>query len=150
MGDWLGGLGGRWRRAVNDFKEQFQMPGPHMFLGQEPVLVGYDRSLQPADVALDPDAQQWLAPTWNQPPPDFSEVFVLLAGTEGGGAFQVGVYINEHRLGILATGDSADFRAILAATRADGKPLVGVAIRDRDASGGWALHVYRPEAVRLS
>jgi len=135
---------------VNDFKEQFQMPGPHMFLGQEPVLVGYDRSLQPADVALDPDAQQWLAPKWNQPPPDFSEVFVLLAGTEGGGAFQVGVYINEHRLGILATGDSADFRAILAATRADGKPLVGVAIRDRDASGGWALHVYRPEAVRLS
>ena len=145
MSDWLNDLGSRWRKVVHDFKEQLQMPGPNMVLDREPLLIQYDRSRPPADVILDPDGQQRLAPTWNRPPPDFSEIFVLLAETEGGGGNQVEVYINEHRLGTLTTADSADFRAILATARADGKQVVGQAIRDRDTGGDWALHVYRPE-----
>jgi hypothetical protein len=144
MSDRLGGLGSRWRKAASDFVEGFG-PGPNMALAQEPVLVRYDKSRPPADVTLDPDAQQRLAPTWNQPPPDFSEIFVLLTETEGEPENQVEVYVNDHRLGTLATADSTDFRPILAAAKAGGKPLVGAAIRNRDTSGEWALHVYRPE-----
>ncbi len=55
------------------------------------------------------------------------------------------VYIGEHRLGTLTTTDSADFRAVLAAAKSQDKPVAGEAIRDRDACGAWALHVYRPE-----
>ncbi len=144
MSDGPSGFGGRWRKAARDFMEQL-LPGPHLLLGQEPVMLRYDKSLPPADVILDPDAQQKLAPTWNQPPPDFSEIWVLLSEPEGDDGSQIEVSINEHRLGILTTADSTDFRPILASARADGKPLADVAIRDRDASGGWALHVYRPE-----
>ncbi|HEX7159795.1 MAG TPA: hypothetical protein VF223_01015 [Trebonia sp.] len=145
MSDWLSGLGSRWRKAVHDFREQVQMPGPNVELDQEPVDIRCDRFRSPADVTLDPGAQQWLAPTWNPPPPDFSEIFVLLAEAEGGGGNQVEVYINKHRLGTLTSADSTDFRPILAAARADGRPVLGVAIRDRDTGGDLALHIYRPE-----
>jgi hypothetical protein len=136
-------FGGRWRKAVHGVKEQFQMPGPNMFLGQEPVLIRYSRSRLPADVVLSPDAQQTLAPTWNQPPPDFSEIFVRLATVEGSDGRHIEIYINEHRLGALTAADSADFLAIL--DTADGRPVIGQAIRDRDSNDSWALHVYRPE-----
>jgi len=146
MSDWLSDLGGLWRKAVHDVKEQLQMPGPNMFLGNvDPVLIRFDRSRPLADVTLDADAQQWLAPTWNRPPPDAFDLFVLLCEPEGGDGNQIPVYINEHRLGTLTAIDSADFRSVLAAATAAGKPLIGTALRDRDAGGKWALHVYRPE-----
>jgi hypothetical protein len=144
MNDWLDDLASRWRKAVHDIKEQFQTPGPNMTLDREPLLVRYDQSRPPADVILDPDAQHSLAPTWNQPAPNFSEIFVLLAEADGDDGKHVEIYINEHRLGTLTTADSAEFLTILATARADGKPVVGVAIRDRDAYGRWALHIYRP------
>ncbi len=110
-----------------------------MTLDREPLLVRFDRSRPAADVILDPDAQQRLTPTRNpSSPPDFSEIFVLLAEAEGGDAHHIEVYIGEHRLGTLTATDSADFRPVLAAAKSQ-------AIRDRDACGAWALHVYRPE-----
>jgi len=146
VSDWLGNLGSRWQKAVRDVKEQLQGPGPDMTLAREPLLVRCDRSRPAADVILDPDAQQRLTPTRNPaPPPDFSEIFVLLAEAEGNGGQHIEVYIGEHRLGTLTTTDSADFRAILATAKSQDKPLAGQAIRDRDAHGAWALHVYRPE-----
>jgi hypothetical protein len=145
MNDWLGDLASRWRKAAHDIKEQFQMPGPNMTLDREPLLVRSDRSRPPAEVILDPDAQHSLAPTWNQPAPDFSEIFVLLAEADGDDGKHVEVYINEDRLGTLTVADSAEFLAIVTIARADSKPVAGQAIRDRDASGRWALHVYRPE-----
>ena len=108
-------------------------------------MLRYDKSLPPTDVSLAPEAQQWLTPTGNQPPPDFSEVWVLLAETEGDDGSQVEVSVNDHRLGTLTAVEAADFRPILAAAKADGKLVAGVAIRDRDTRGDWALHVYRPE-----
>jgi hypothetical protein len=77
-----GRFGSQWRKAVHAIKDQFQMPGPNMVLNQKPFLVRSDRSRPPADVVLDPDAQENLAPTWNRPPPDFSEIFVLLTEAE--------------------------------------------------------------------
>ena len=145
MNDWPGGLASRWRKAVHDIKEQFQMPGPNMTLDREPLLIRYDHCRPPADVILDPDAHHSLAPTWNQPAPDFSEIFVLLAEADGDDGKNVEIYINEDRLGTLTAADSAEFLTILATARADGKPAVGQAIRDRDAHGRWALHIYRPE-----
>jgi hypothetical protein len=145
MNDWLGDLASRWRKAVHDIKEQIRMPGPNMTLDREPLFVRYDRSRPPADVILDPDAQHSLAPTWSKPGPDFSEIFVLLAEADGDDGKHVEVYINEDRLGTLTVADSAEFLTILATARADGKPVVGEAIRDRDADGRWALHIYRPE-----
>jgi hypothetical protein len=61
-------FGSRWRNAVHAIKEQFQMPGPNMALDREPVEIRCDRSLPPADVVLGPDAQERLAPTWDEPP----------------------------------------------------------------------------------
>jgi hypothetical protein len=146
MSDWLGNLGSRWRKAVRDVKEQPQGPGPDMTLDREPLLIRYDRSRPAADVILDPDAQQRLTPTRNPAsPPGFSEIFVLLAEDDGNDGQHVEVYLGEHRLGTLTTTDSADFQAILAAARSQDKPVAGQAIRDRDASGAWALHVYRPQ-----
>ena len=146
MGDWLGNLGSRWHKAVRDVKEQLQGPGPDMTLDREPLLIPYDRSRPAADVILDPDAQQRLTPTRNPAaPPHFSEIFVLLAEAEGNDGQHIEVYLGEHRLGTLTTTDSAGFRAILAAAKSQDKPVAGQAIRDRDASGAWALHVYRPE-----
>jgi|SRR5215813_7944793 len=144
MNDWLGGLASRWRKAVQDIKEQFQTPGPNITLDREPLLVRYDHSRPPADVMLDPDAQHSLAPTWSKPGPDFSEIFVLLAEADGDDGTHVEVYINEDRLGTLTAADSAEFLTILATARADCKPVVGQAIRDRDADGRWALHIYQP------
>jgi hypothetical protein len=116
-----------------------------MVLDREPLLIREDRSRPPADVILDPDAQQKLAPTWNRPPPDFGEIFVLLGEANGEDGKHVEVYLNEDRLGTLTAADSAEFLTILATARAAGKPVVGQAIRDRDAYGRWALHIYRPE-----
>ncbi len=70
MNDWLGGLASRWRKAVHDIKEQFQMPGTNMTLDREPLLVRCDHSRPPANVIFDPDAQHSLTPTWNRPAPD--------------------------------------------------------------------------------
>ncbi len=146
MSDWLGNLGSRWQKAVRDVKEQLQGPGPNMTLAGEPLLVRCDRSRPAADVILDLDAQQRLTPTRNpSSPPDFSEIFVLLAEAEGNDGQQIEVCIGEHRLRTLTATDSADFRAVLAAAKSQGKPVAGQAIRDRDARGAWALHVYRPE-----
>ena len=84
MSDWLGNLGSQWQKAVRDVKEQLQGPGPNVTLDREPLLVRFDRSRPAADVILDPDAQQTLTPTRNpSSPPDFSEIFVLLAEAEG-------------------------------------------------------------------
>ena len=117
-----------------------------MTLAREPLLARSDRSRPAADVILDPEAQQRLTPTRNpSSPPDFSEIFVLLAEAEGNDGQPIEVYIGEHRLGTLTTTGSADFRAVLATAKSQDKPLAGQAIRDRDASGAWALHVYRPE-----
>jgi hypothetical protein len=146
MRDWLGGLTSRWSRAVHDLKEEFQGPGPNMILDGEPLEVRCDRSRLPADVILEPEAQQVLAPSWNRPGPDFSEIFVLLAEADGHDGKHVDIYVNENRLGRMTAADSTEFLKILALARADGRQAVGEAIRDRDASGGWALHVYRPEA----
>ena len=74
-----------------------------------------------------------------------SEVFVMLAEADGDDGKHVEIYINEDRLGTLTAADSAEFLTILATARADGKQVVGEAIRDRDAHGRWALHIYRPE-----
>src|SRR5258708_27918194 len=116
-----------------------------MTLDREPLLIRYDRSRPAADVILDPDAQQRLTPTRNPAsPPHFSEIFVLLAEAEGNDGQHIEVYLGEHRLGTLTTTDSADFRAILAAAKSQDKPVAGQAIRDRDAPGAWALHVYPP------
>lgn len=145
MNDSLGDLANRWRKAVHDIKEQFQTPGPNMTLDWEPLLIQYDHCLPPANVILTPDAQQILAPTWNRPAPDFSEIFVLLAEAGGHDGKHIEIYINEDRLGTLTVADSAEFLKILGEARTDGKPVVGQAIRDRDAYGRWALHVYRPE-----
>jgi hypothetical protein len=146
VSDWLGNLGSRWHKAVRDVKEQLQGPGPNMNLAREPLLVRCDRSRPAADVILDPDAQQRLTPTRNPAsPPGFSEIFVLLAEAEGNDGRHVEVYIGHHRLGSLTATDSAGFRAVLAAARSQDKPVAGQAIRDRDACGAWALHVYRPE-----
>ena len=146
MNDWLSDLANRWRKAAHDIKEQFRMPGPNMTLDREPLLVRYDDSRPPAEVILDPDAQHSLAPTWNRPAPDLTEIFVLLAEADGDDGKHAEVYLNEDRLGTLTAADSAEFLTILATARADGKPLVGQAIRDRDAWGRWALHIYRPES----
>jgi hypothetical protein len=145
VNDWLDDLASRRRKAVHGIKEQFQMPGPNMTLDREPLLVRYDHSRPPADVILAPDAQHSLAPTWNWPAPDFSKIFVLLAEADGDDGKHVEIYINEHRLGTLTVADSAEFLMILATARVDGKPVVGQAIRDRDAYGRWALQIYRPE-----
>lgn len=137
-------FGSQWREAMRAIKDQFQMPGPNMTLEREPVLIGCDRSRPPADVVLDPDAQQALAPAWNRPPPDVSDIFVLLAEAEGDDGKHIEICINQDRLGTLTAADSADFLAILAT--ADGQPVAGQAIRDRDRDGGWALHLYRPKS----
>jgi hypothetical protein len=136
-------FGRQWRKAVHAIKDQFQMPGPNMILDQEPVLVRCDRSRPPADVVLDPHAQERLAPTWNRPPPDFSEIFVLLTGAEGSEPKRIEIYINDQRLGMLTVTDSKDFLPILAA--ADGRPVAGEAIRQRKSDGGWAVSLYFPE-----
>jgi hypothetical protein len=115
-----------------------------MVLDREPLLVRPDRSRPPADVIIDPAAEQRFAPTWSRPPPDFG-VPVLLVEAGTGNGKHVEIYASHHRLGMLTTADSADFLAILATAGTEGKPVVGTAIRDRDAEGGWALHVYRPE-----
>ena len=145
MNDWLGDLASQWRKSVHDIKEQFQTPGPNLTLDREPLLIRYDHSRPPADVILDPDAQHSLAPTWSKPAPDFSEIFVLLAAADGDDGKHVEICINDDRLGTLTAADSTEFLTILATARADGKPVVAEAIRDRDASGRWALHIYRPE-----
>ena len=146
VSDWPGNLGSRWHKAVRDVKEQLQGPGPDMTLAREPLLVRCDRSRPAADVILDPDAQQKLTPTRNPAsPPDFSEIFVLLAEADGDDGKHVEIYINEDRLGTLTAADSAEFLTILATARADGKPVVAEAIRDRDTYGRWALHIYRPK-----
>jgi hypothetical protein len=108
-------------------------------------MIRYDKSLPPADVALAPEAQQWLTPTWNQSPPDLSEVLVLLAETEDDDGTQVEVTVSDHHVGTLTAADARDFRPVLAAAKAEGKLAAGVAIRDQDTRGDWALHVYRPE-----
>ena len=54
------------------------------------------------------------------PPPEFSEIFVLLAKGDGGN--HIAIYINEDRLGTLTATDTADFLAILA-TADDGQPV---------------------------
>ena len=136
----------RWRRAVHDLKEEFQTPGPNMILDGESLEIRCDRSRLPVDVILDPAAQQLLAPTWNRPGPDFSEIFVLLAEADGDDGKHVDIYINEDRLGTLTAADGIEFLKILAIASADGRQVVSEAIRDRDASGEWALHLYRPEA----
>ena len=146
MSGWLADLGSRWRNAVADIKQQLQGPGPNMSLDREPLLVRCDRSRPAADVILDPIAQQKLTPTVNpSSAPDWSEIFVLLAEAEGNDGRYIAVYIDEDRLGTLTAADSADFWAILAAAKSQDKPLVGQAIRDRDAGDAWALHVYKPE-----
>ena len=143
VSDGAGNLGSRWRKTVRDLTEQLQSPGPNMTLDREPLLIRYDRSRPAADVMLDPDAQHRLAPAGNlSSAPEFSEIFVLLA--EGNDGRHVEVFTGEHRLGVLTAADSADFRAVLAAAKSQGKPVAGTAIRDRDADGAWALHVYRP------
>ena len=117
-----------------------------MTLTREPLFVRCDRSRPAADVILDPDAQQRLVPAGNpSPPPDFSEIFVLLAEVEGNDGQHIEVRTGEHRLGTLTVSDSADFSAILIAARSQEKQAAGEAIRDRDACGAWALRVYRPE-----
>ena len=116
-----------------------------MTLDREPLLIRSDHSRPPADVMLDLDAQHSLAPTWNQPAPDSSEAFVLLAEADRGDGMRVEVYINNDRLGRLTAADTAEFPKIVASAGADGSPVVGRAIRDRDADGNWALHIYRPE-----
>lgn len=136
-------FGSQWRKAVHAIKDQFQMPEPNMVLDQEPVLVRCDRSRLPANVVLDPDAQERLAPTWHRPQPDFSEIFVLLAESEGSEPKHIEIYISDDRLGTLTAADSTDFLPILA--RADGRPVAGEAIRERNSDGGWALRVHRPE-----
>jgi len=139
----MSGFGGQWRDAVRAIKEQFQMPGPNMALDREPVMVRPDKSQPLADVMLHAEAQQALAPTWNRPPPEFSEVFVLLAPAEDGHERHVEIYIGDRRLGALTVADSADFLQILA--QANGRPVVAHATRDRNLDGGWALRLYRPE-----
>jgi hypothetical protein len=99
-------------------------------------------------VILDPDAQERLTPTRNpSSAPDFSEIFVLLAEPEGNDGQHIEVCIGEYRLGTLTVTDSAEFRPVLAAAKSQAKPVAGQAIRDRDAGGAWALHVYRPELI---
>ncbi len=117
-----------------------------MTLDREPLLVRCDRSRPAADVILDRDAQQRLTPTRNpSSPPDFSEIFVLLVEAEVNDTQHIEVYIGEHRLGTVTTTDSANFQAVFAAAKSRDKAVAGQAIRDRDAFGAWALHVYRPE-----
>lgn len=137
------GVGGLWRDAVRSIKEQFQMPGPNMVLNREVVVVRPDKSRLLADVMLYPDAQQALTPTWHGPPPEFSEIFVLLAEVDDGHERCVEICISGDRLGALTVADSADFLPILA--RAKDQPVAAQATRDRDADGAWALHLYRPE-----
>ena len=115
-------FGSRRRNAVHAMKEQFQMPSPDMALGREPVEIRYDRSLPPADVVPGPGGQEMLAPTWDKPPLEFSEIFVLPA--KGAVGNHTEIYINEHRLGTLTAADSADFLAILAIAD-DGQPVPG-------------------------
>jgi hypothetical protein len=117
-----------------------------MILAREPLLVRRDRSRPAAHVILDPDAQQRLTPAGNPASAgSFSEIFVLLDEVEGNDGEHIGVCIGEHRLGTLTAADSAGFRAILVTARSQDKSVAGPAIRGRDASGAWTLHVYRPE-----
>ena len=51
-----------------------------------------------------PGAQERLAPTWDKPPPEFSEIFVLLAKGDGGNHIEI--YLNEDRLGTLTAADT--------------------------------------------
>jgi hypothetical protein len=135
---------GRWRKVLHAIKDQFEMPGPNMALDREPMFILADRSRPAADVVLDPDAQHKVAPTWNKPPPDFSEIFVLLVEAKSGDEAHIEISINEEHLGSLSVADSHDFLSVLAT--AGGQPVVGEAIRDRNSDGGWALHVYRPQS----
>jgi hypothetical protein len=114
-------------------------------LDREPLMVRPDRSRPPADVIPDPAAEQRFGPAWNRPPPDLNEIPVLLTEAGSGDGKHVEIYTGKHRLGTLTTADSADFLAILATAGADGKPVVGTAIRDRDAGGRWGLRVHRPQ-----
>jgi hypothetical protein len=158
----------RWRAAVQDLKELFQFPGPHLDLGElRPLLIGPDRSRQPVDVVLDPAAQGIIAPRWNRPGPERSDIILLLAVADGGDGKHIELYtrtarsprshgrfgppdaIDEDRVGALTAADSADYLTIIAAAHAAGKfPAAAQAKRDRDAQGGWALHLYRPDPLR--
>jgi DNA-directed RNA polymerase subunit RPC12/RpoP len=117
----------------------------NMVLDREPLVVRPDRSRPPADVILDPAAGQIFVSAWDRSPPDLNEIPVLLAEAGSGDRKHVEIYIGKHCLGTLTTAGSADFLALLATAGTDGKPVVGTAIRDRDAGGRWAFRVYRPE-----
>jgi hypothetical protein len=145
VSDWLRDLRNRWEKAVQEIKEQLRGPGPNMILDREPLFVGFDRTRPSAHVSLDPGAQRCLAPAGHpKSAREFSEIFVLLAEADDREG-HVEVRIGDHRVGVLTTADSAEFRTILAAGKSEGKLLAGEAIRDRDPAGAWALHVYRPE-----
>ncbi len=118
---------------------------PTMIWDREALLVQPDRSRPPAEVIPDGKAEREFMPARSRPLPDTSEIPVLLAGADGGDGRHVEIYISRHRLGTLTVSDSADFLAVLAVAAAARQPVVGVAIRDRDASDGWTLRVYRPE-----
>ena len=91
--------------------------------------------------------EERFAPAWSRPPPDASgsPIPVLLTEANSGDGKRVEIYSSNHRLGTLTTADSADFLTILATARTDGQLVMGTAVHSRDASGRWALHVYRPE-----
>jgi hypothetical protein len=117
-----------------------------MILDRKPLVVRPDRARPPAEVILDPDAAERLAPAWSRPPDaSGSPLPVLLTEADGGDGKRVEIHGSNHRLGTLTTADGADFLAILATARTDGQPVMGTAVHSRDAGGRWALHVYRPE-----
>ena len=119
----------------------------NMILDRKPLVVRPDRSRPPADVIPDPDAAERFAPAWSRPPADAlgSPIPVLLTAANSGDGKRVEIYSSNHRLGTLTTADSADFLTILATARTDGQLVMGTAVHSRDASGRWALRVYRPE-----
>jgi hypothetical protein len=163
VSEWLGDWGAKWRqdrdrvrglptqgaKATRYIKDLFQDTGLNLDLGNtgEPLMIDWDRSRPGATVVLDPGAQQLLDPRGDgqsEPMPDFCEIFVLLcwAGPERGTG-QVAVRAGDHRVGVLAAADSADFESFLEQGSQLDRPVITEAFRDRAPDDSWRLTVYQ-------
>lgn len=143
----LGILGDLGVKVTRDIKEQFRVSGLDLDLGTtEPLFIHFDPSRPGAQAVLDPDAQQWLGTGGGLgPPPDFSELFVVLSWAgPGGDSGQVAVRAGDRRVAVLTAADSEDFRSSLGQGSQQNRPVVTQAALERTPDASWRLTVYRP------
>ena len=124
-------------RVLVEPEPQARGPGP-LF-----ALPGIDESM--AEVILDPDAQprlEWLSGA-SPGPGVSSQVFPSVTRPADGGE-QIEVRLRSHRIGTLSAADSAGFWGYLDEAGAQGRRIAVMGLGDQDASGAWALRIYRP------